>query len=363
MEYDVVVVGGGPAGLACAIRCKQIAQMDGGKDISVVVLEKGSEPGAHILSGAVMDPRAITELFPNWKELGAPLKQRVKNDEVLFLTERDAKRTPNWLIPDCLHNDGNYVISLGEVTQVAGRAGRGPGRRNLPRLHRRRSAVRRRRRRARRGHRQPGHRQGRRSRTKAFSSAWSCAGKYTVFAEGARGHLGKQLINALSASTAGATRRATPSASRNCGKCRPTKPSPASWCTPPAGRWTTTPTAAASSTTWKTTRSRSASSPGSTTRTRGSARSRRCSAGRRTPHPRAHRRRQAHRLRRARHHRGWPAVACPSWCFPAARWSAATPAPQRRAHQGQPCRDQDRHAVRRGGLRSGAAERVAATTN
>ena len=92
MEYDVVIVGGGPAGLATAIRLKQLRP-----DARVVVLEKGSEPGAHILSGAVMDPRAIDELFPNWKELGAPLSQPVTGDDVLFLSESGTSRTPHWL--------------------------------------------------------------------------------------------------------------------------------------------------------------------------------------------------------------------------------------------------------------------------
>ena len=99
MEYDVLVVGAGPGGLAAAIRIKQLAAAQG-KDVSVVVLEKGSEPGAHILSGAVMDPIALTELFPNWKELGAPLNQPVTSDDVYLLTSTKSLRTPNMLVPE-----------------------------------------------------------------------------------------------------------------------------------------------------------------------------------------------------------------------------------------------------------------------
>ena len=191
MDYDVVIVGAGPSGLAAAIRLRQLAE-EKGHDISVCVLEKGSEVGAHIMSGAVLEPRALNELIPDWKDKGAPLNTPVTDEKFLLLTEKGSLSVPLWMLPAQTHNKGNYIVSLGNVCRWMAEQAEAlgveiyPGFAATEVLYNEAGAVmgvatgdmgi------AKDGHHKDSYQQGMELRA-----------KYTLFAEGCRGNLGKQL--------------------------------------------------------------------------------------------------------------------------------------------------------------------------
>ena len=193
MEVDVVIVGAGPAGLSAACRLMQLAEQQE-KELSVVILEKGSEVGAHILSGALFEPRALNELFPDWKEREAPLHTEVKKDRVLmFRNSNKALNLPLWMVPAPMHNDGNYIISLGELCRWLAEQAEGMGVEIFPGFPASEILF---------------HEDGSvkgvatgemgRSLTGETRSSWEPGmelhARVTLFAEGCRGHLGKQLI-------------------------------------------------------------------------------------------------------------------------------------------------------------------------
>ena len=194
MEFDVVIVGAGPAGLSAACRLKQKAA-EAGKEISVCVVEKGSEVGAHILSGAVFEPRALNELFPDWKELGAPLNTPVVRDDIYVLRSADTStKVPDFFVPKTMHNEGNYIISLGNLCRWLAQQAENlgvevyPGFAAQEALFDENGVV--------RGiitgdlgvDREGQPKEG------LYTPGMELRGKYTLFAEGCRGHIGKQLI-------------------------------------------------------------------------------------------------------------------------------------------------------------------------
>ncbi|MDR2851806.1 MAG: electron transfer flavoprotein-ubiquinone oxidoreductase [Burkholderiaceae bacterium] len=192
MEYDVAIVGAGPAGLSTAIRLKQLAAQHG-KDISVVILEKGSEPGAHTLSGAVMDPRSLNELLPDWRERGAPVNQPVTQDVLLFLREHGASSIPKFLMPPNFHNEGNYIVRLGYLVRWLAQQAEALGVEIFPGfpaaevLYDENGAV--------KGVATGNMGIGKNGEpAETFQLGMELHAKYTIFAEGARGHLGRQLL-------------------------------------------------------------------------------------------------------------------------------------------------------------------------
>ena len=195
MEFDVVIVGAGPAGLSAAIKIRQLAIENNLPDLSVCVVEKGSEVGAHILSGAVLEPRAMNELFPNWKEEGAPLNVPVTGDETYFLlSDTKSQKMPYWMVPKSMHNEGNYVISLGNVVRWLGTKAEElevsifPGFAASEVLYHADGTV--------KGIQTGDMGIGKNGEpTHNFTPGYELHAKYTLFAEGCRGHLGKRLIS------------------------------------------------------------------------------------------------------------------------------------------------------------------------